>query len=56
VRAAHLPSLPDHCLHQHSPLTTVSWLLTSGRAQRQALSTPSPGEPTLKPACRYLSL
>ena len=46
VRSAHLPSFPDHCLHQHSPLTTVSRLLTSGRAQRQALSTPSPGEPT----------
>lgn len=56
VRAAHLPSFPDHCLHQHSPLTTVSRLLTSGRAQQQALSTPSPGEPTLEPACRYLSL
>lgn len=24
--------------------------------KRQALSTPSPGEPSLKPACRYLSL
>ena len=56
VRSAHLPSFPDHCLHQHSPLTTVSRLLTSGRAQQQALSTPSPGEPTLEPACRYLSL
>lgn len=56
VRSAHLPSCPDHCLHQHSPLTTVSRLLTSGRAQQQALSTPSPGEPTLEPACRYLSL
>jgi hypothetical protein len=26
------------------------------RRKRQALSTPSPGEPSLKPACRYLSL
>ena len=38
------------------PLMTVSRLLTSGRAKRQALSTPSPGEPTQGPACRYLSL
>jgi hypothetical protein len=42
--------------HEQSACRTISRLLTSGRAKRQALSTPSPGEPSLKPAHRYLSL
>jgi hypothetical protein len=57
MRTAHLHDLfgslsPTTLL----PLMTVSRLLTSGRAKRQALSTPSPGKPTRGPACRYLSL
>jgi hypothetical protein len=41
---------------RQKPAGTNPGALQRVRRKRQALSTPSPGEPTLRPACRYLSL